>query len=46
MRKVNMTAAWENEELLVALREAVRARLAVPDEFVQAGQGRLRLAQH
>ena len=33
-----MTAAWENEELLVALREAVRARLAVPDEFVQAGQ--------
>jgi hypothetical protein len=30
--------AWDNEELLVALREAVRARLAVPDEFVQAGK--------
>jgi hypothetical protein len=30
--------AWDNEELLGALREAERARLAVPDEFVQAGK--------
>jgi hypothetical protein len=33
-----MTAAWDNEELVVALRQAVLARLAVPDEFVQAGK--------
>lgn len=29
---------WDADELLAALREAVRARQAVPDEFVQAGR--------
>ncbi len=29
---------WDDEELLVALRQAVRERQAVPPEFVEAGQ--------
>jgi hypothetical protein len=29
---------WNDDELLAALREAVRARQAVPPEFVQAGK--------
>jgi len=33
-----MTAVWNDEELLGALREAVRARQQVPDEFVAVGK--------
>ena len=29
---------WDDDELLAALREAVRARQAVPSEFVQVGK--------
>ncbi len=31
-------AGWDDEELLVALREALRARQAVPAEFVEAAK--------
>lgn len=33
-----MSAVWEDDDLVAALREAVRARQAVPDEFVEAGK--------
>lgn len=33
-----VSAGWEDEETLVALREAVRAGQAVPAEFVEAGK--------
>ncbi len=33
-----MSAGWTDEELLVALQQAVHARQAVPPEFVQAGK--------
>jgi hypothetical protein len=33
-----VSAGWDDEELLAALREALRARQAVPPEFVEAGQ--------
>jgi hypothetical protein len=29
---------WDDEELLAALRESIRARLAVPPEFINAGK--------
>ena len=29
---------WDDDELLEALREALRAREAVPDEFIEAGK--------
>jgi hypothetical protein len=31
--------AWNDEQVLEALREAMRARQAVPDEFVQTAKG-------
>ncbi len=33
-----MTEAWDDEELLAALRQALGNRRAVPPEFVEAGQ--------
>ncbi len=33
-----MFAGWDDEELLTALREALRAREAVPPEFVEAAK--------
>jgi hypothetical protein len=33
-----VSAGWTDEELLVALQQAVHARQAVPPEFVQAGK--------
>ena len=29
---------WDDDELLAALRDALRAREAVPDEFIEAGK--------
>ena len=33
-----MTANWDDEELLTALRQALDSRTAVPGEFVEAGK--------
>lgn len=33
-----MRDGWDDEELLTALREAIRAREAVPDEFIEMGK--------
>jgi hypothetical protein len=33
-----MTALWDDEDILLALRDAVRARQEVPADFVTAGQ--------
>lgn len=33
-----MLESWDDEQLLAALRESVRARRAVPDEFVEMGK--------
>lgn len=33
-----MTALWDDEEIVLALRDAVRARQEVPAEFVTAGK--------
>lgn len=33
-----MSAGWTDEELLVALQQAVQARQAVPPEFIQSGK--------
>jgi hypothetical protein len=33
-----VSASWDDEELLTALRQAVRSREAVPPEFVEAGK--------
>ena len=33
-----MNAVWEGDDLISALQEALRAREAVPDEFVAAGK--------
>ena len=32
------SAGWDNDDLLAALREALRAREAVPPEFVEAAR--------
>jgi hypothetical protein len=34
-----MSATWDDDELLTALRQAVRAREAVPADFVEAAKG-------
>ena len=34
----SLSDRWDDDELVAALREAVRARQAVPPEFVQAGK--------
>jgi len=33
-----VSAVWEDDDLVAALSEAIRARQAVPDEFVEAGK--------
>ena len=33
-----MLESWDDEQLLAALRESIRARQAVPDEFVEMGK--------
>ena len=33
-----MLESWDDEQLLAALRESMRARQAVPDEFVEMGK--------
>ena len=33
-----MRDGWDDEQLMVALREAMRARQAVPDWFVETGK--------
>jgi hypothetical protein len=33
-----VSAVWEDDDLISALEEALRARQAVPDEFVEAGK--------
>ena len=33
-----VSAVWEDDDLVAALFEAIRARQAVPDEFVEAGK--------
>jgi hypothetical protein len=33
-----VNAVWEDDALIAALQEALRARQAVPDEFVEAGK--------
>jgi hypothetical protein len=33
-----VNAVWEDDDLIAALQEALRARQAVPDEFVEAGK--------
>lgn len=33
-----MLESWDDEQLLAALRESIRARRAVPDEFVEMGK--------
>lgn len=33
-----MTDGWDDEELLAALQQALRARRAVPDQFAEAGK--------
>jgi hypothetical protein len=33
-----VSAVWEDDDLIAALQEALRARQTVPDEFVEAGK--------
>jgi len=35
---IAVSGAWEDDDVVAALHEAIRARQAVPDEFVEAGK--------